>query len=433
MLNKDFLTLEQVAQTLNVTRQTVSKYIQKKELNAVKINKSYRVASKDFELFVARNSSLHAPELPYQRNTRNCYLDYQGKLPEERILGEKPSGIIRPLDIVHKQAYNQFIFGDNLHVLKCLLPQLSGKVDLIYIDPPFGTGQDFANLESDVAYSDTLVNSEFLEFLRKRLILLRELLSPQGSIYLHIDKKIGHYVKIVMDEVFGYRNFINDITRIKCNPKNFARNAYGNYSDMILFYAKERDKNIWNDIKEEMSDEKLQQLFPKVHAKHGRYTTNPLHAPGRTLDGNMEKECKGLKPPKGRLWRYSGEELSRLDKLGLIEWSGTGNPRKIIFAKEHKGMKTQDMWQFKDKGLSYVDYPTQKNHDLLKRIILNSSNEDSLVLDCFSGSGSTLRAASRLGRQWIGMDNSTQSLNVIRKVFKKEKIKCNYYEFSPKN
>jgi adenine-specific DNA-methyltransferase len=261
--------------------------------------------------------------------------------------------------------------------------------------------------------------------------LLRELLSENGSIYLHIDKKIGHYVKIVMDEVFGYENFINDITRIKCNPKNFARNAYGNYSDMILFYAKNRDLNIWNEIKEQITKEEEEEMFPKIHPKHGRYTTHPIHAPGITIDGDTGKEWAGLLPPKGRHWRYSREELTRLDMLGLIEWSDNGNPRKMVFANEHKGKKIQDVWQFKDKGLSYVDYPTQKNHDLLKRIILNSSNENSIVLDCFAGSGSTLYVANKLNRKWIGVDNSNHSFNVVKEVFEKEGIGCNYFEYVP--
>jgi len=425
----NFLTVDEVAQTLKVTRQTVAKYIQKKELNAVKINKSYRVSYFDFENFLSSNSVVSEPEAIYFKKSRNCVLDYQGKSEEKEILASRHLGTIKPIEINHNGDFNKFIFGDNFYVLKNLLSEFRGKIDLIYIDPPYGTGQDFSNLDNDYAYSDKLLHGDFLEFLRKRLFLLRELLSENGSIYLHIDKKIGHYVKIVMDEVFGYNNFINDITRIKCNPKNFARNAYGNYSDIVLFYAKERDKNIWNEIKEELTKEEEDVFFPKIHPKYGRYTTNPLHAPGETIDGDTGKEWNGLMPPKGRHWRYSREELTRLDMQGLIEWSENGNPRKIIFAKEHKGKKVQDVWEFKDKGLSYVDYPTQKNHDMLRRIILNSSNEHSVVLDCFAGSGSTLFVANELKRKWIGIDNSTQSLSVVKSNFKKEKIKCNFFEY----
>lgn len=428
-MENNFLTVDDVAKTLKVTRQTVSKYIQKKELNAVKINKSYRVSYQEFEHFLSSNSMVSEPETIYLKKSRNCFLDFEGKSNEIEILNYKPLGFLKPINDENQNLFNKMIFGDNYYVLKSLLPKFKNKVDLIYIDPPFGTGLNFSTIENDLAYSDKLVNSEFLEFLRKRLFLLREFMSENGSIYLHIDKKIGHYVKIIMDEVFGYENFINDITRIKCNPKNFSRNAYGNYSDMILFYAKNRDKNIWNEIKESLTKEEEIENFPKKHPVYGRYTTNPIHAPGITIDGDTGKEWKGILPPKGRHWRYSREELTRLDDLGLIEWSENGNPRKMVFVNEHKGKKVQDVWAFKDKGLSYVDYPTQKNHDLLKRIILNSSNKDSIVMDCFAGSGSTLLVANQLKRNWIGIDNSNQSFEVIKTTFKKEKIKCNFYEY----
>lgn len=428
-MDTQFLTVEEVAKTLKVTRQTVSKYIQNNELNAIKINKNYRISSNDFYNFLSENALVSEPQIEYKKQTRNCYLDYYKKSSESDILNSNFNGYFKRINEQEEITENKFIFGDNLYVLKSLIPIYKSKIDLIYIDPPFGTGQNFSNISEEHAYSDKLVNSEFLEFLRKRLFLLRELLSENGSIYLHIDKKIGHYVKIIMDEVFGYDNFINDITRIKCNPKNFSRNAYGNYSDMILFYAKNRDKNIWNEVKEPLTKEEEIENFPKVHEIYGRYTTNPIHAPGVTLDGDTGKEWMGIKPPKGRHWRYSREELTRLNDLGLIEWSENGNPRKMVFANNHKGKKIQDVWIFKDKGLSYVDYPTQKNHDLLKRIIINSSNKDSIVLDAFAGSGSTLFVANTLKRRWIGIDNSTQSFTTIKNNFERDKIKCNYFEY----
>ncbi len=425
---RNFLTIDDIAETLGITRQTVSKYIREKELNAVKINKSYRVPFRDFELFLSRNATISEVKVDFRRS-RNCQLDYAGRTDESEILSGYSAGVLQEVDIQHDQPWNQFIFGDNYLILKKLLPDLKEKVDLVYIDPPFGTGQDFINRDNDLAYSDSLVNQEFLEFMRKRLYLMRECLSPRGSIYLHIDKKIGHYVKVIMDEVFGYDNFINDITRIKCNPKNFARNAYGNYSDMILFYARNRDENIFAGIRQPLSEREVEKLFPKKHPKQGRYTTNPLHAPGETVDGDTGKPWKGLNPPKGRHWRYSRKVLTDLDRDGLVEWSDTGNPRKIVFARDHKGKKIQDVWEFKDKGLSYVSYPTQKNHEMLRQIILNSSVANSLVMDCFAGSGGTLQMAHRLGRRWIGMDNSLKSLDAVKKAFAKAGISCNYYNF----
>jgi len=429
MSQSGFLTVEEVAQNLKVTRQTVSKYIKTKELNAIKMNKSYRIAFNDFENFISNNSITGEPQISYLKKSKNCILDYPNKSDEFEIRHSHTKGTIKLVEEQHNFKDNKFIFGDNLLVLKSLLDTHFGKIDLIYIDPPFATGRDFNTINDDKAYSDKLIDSEFLEFIRKRLILLKDLLSENGSIYLHIDKKIGHYVKIVMDEIFGYNNFINDITRIKCNPKNFSRNAYGNYSDMVLFYAKNRDKNIWNEVKEKMFEGKRKELFPKKHSKLGYYTTNPIHAPGKTIDGDTGKEWKGLLPPKGRHWRYRRQVLTELDNKGLIEWSSTGNPRKIVLASEHKGFKVQDIWEFKDKGLSYVDYPTQKNFDFLERIIRNSSNEQSIVLDCFAGSGSTLKVAQKLNRKWIGVDNSTHSYNVIKELFNKNSIKCNFYEY----
>ncbi|WP_295649864.1 DNA methyltransferase [uncultured Mucilaginibacter sp.] len=422
------LTIDEVAQTLKITRQTLSKLINNKDIVAIKINKSYRIPSEALENFFKRNSSKQDLSHTYLKETRGCTLTYPDKDAEEEILNTAANAALKQVVNAHNELYNAVYFGDNLEVTRALLPELKGKVDLIYIDPPFATGRDFNSIDQNHAYSDKLLNGEFLEFIRKRLIILRELLSDKGSIYLHIDKKIGHYVKIIMDEVFGFDNFINDITRIKCNPKNFARNAYGNYSDMILFYAKQRDQNIWNDVKDDFTNKKRDELFAKTHPVHGQYTTHPLHAPGVTLDGDTGKEWNGMLPPPGRHWRYSREELTRLNESGFIEWSDKGNPRKIVLAKEHKGIKIQDVWEFKDKGLSFVDYPTQKNHDLLKRIILNSSNPGSLVLDCFAGSGSTLYIANELVRKWVGIDNSPASLAVIKANFAKNDIKCNFFE-----
>lgn len=426
----DFYTIEEIAQNLKVTRQTVSKYITDKDLNAIKINSRYRITPEDFKLFLEKKYVVNEPSSNYIRRTKNCSLVYENKKDEFEILFSPIEGNIIRLDNSEITTENKFIFGDNLPILKKLLETHRGRIDLIYIDPPFGTGLDFNTIDDETAYSDKVVDSEFLEFLRTRLFVLKELLSDKGSIYLHIDKKIGHYVKIVMDEVFGFKNFINDITRIKCNPKNFSRNAYGNFSDVILYYAKNRDQQIWNEVKEVMSNKKKDSLFPKKHPKLGYYTTHPIHAPGKTIDGDTGMEWKGILPPKGRHWRYSREVLDELDKNGMIEWSSTGNPRKIVLAEEHKGFKLQDVWEFKDKGLSLVDYPTQKNSSMLERIILNSSNPDSIILDCFAGSGSTLRAATKYDRTWIGIDKSKHSFDLIKKFQSTGDINCIFFEYA---
>ncbi|HNJ59901.1 MAG TPA: site-specific DNA-methyltransferase, partial [Chitinophagales bacterium] len=262
----------------------------------------------------------------------------------------------------------------------------------------------------NVAYSDTLKGFDFIEFIRERLVLLKMLLSDKGSIYLHIDYKIGHYVKIIMDEIFGIENFRNDITRVKCNPKNFARKGYGNIKDMILFYSKS-DNLIWNEPKTPYTDEDKIKLFQKTEKDGRRYTTIPLHAPGETQNGKTSQAFKGILPPKGRHWRSDVAILEQWDNDGLIEWSNNGNPRKKIYFDEQEGKRMQDIWEFKDP--QYPVYPTEKNADLLDIIVKTSSNEDSIILDCFAGSGTTLKSAQTNGRKWIGIDQSEEAIKVI--------------------
>jgi adenine-specific DNA-methyltransferase len=241
------------------------------------------------------------------------------------------------------------------------------------------------------------------------------LLSPTGSIYLHIDYKIGHYVKVVMDEIFGPENFRNDITRIKCNPKNFERKGYGNIKDLILFYSKS-DSLIWNEPKTNYTNEDKLKLFPKKDKEGRHYTTIPLHAPGETKNGKSSMPFKGIYPPKGRHWRTDVKTLEEWNLAGIIEWSSTGNPRKKIFFDEQEGKRIQDIWEFKDP--QYPVFPTEKNQDMLNTIIKTSSHENSYVLDCFCGSGTTLKAAQLNGRNWIGIDESEEAIKATIKKIK---------------
>lgn len=332
---------------------------------------------------------------------------------------------------LHKQEqaaenawHNRIYVNDNLEVLRVLQddPTIKGQVRLVYIDPPFGTGQSFTvspnrnatisrPSNGHVAYNDNLIGKDYLQFLRHRLELLAHLLADDGSIYVHIDCKIGHYVKVMMDEIFHPSHFRSDITRIKSNPKNFHRNGYANFKDMILFYTK-GDSFVWNTPREPFLEEELQRLFPKVDAEGRRYTTTPLHAPGETQSGPTGREWNGMKPPSGRHWRCAPSVLTKLDEENRIEWSSTGNPRKKIYADEasRAGKLLQDVWVFKDPP--YPRYPTEKNLDMLRVIIGASSNPDDIVLDCFCGSGGTLVVAQEMGRRWIGVDNSKLAIRV---------------------
>lgn len=315
-----------------------------------------------------------------------------------------------------KNKYGLFIKDDNFIAMSRLLDEYQGKIDLVYIDPPYNTKSIFyydnkktstisSSKNVDIAYKDNMAFKDYLEFVRERLILIHKLLSPKGTLYLHIDIKVGHYVKIILDEIFGANNFINDITRVKSNPKNFSRNAYGNEKDVIYVYSKMEKNNIFNNVLNPISKEKIEKKFSKIDKNGKRYTTVPCHAPGETKNGVTGMKWKDIFPPKGRHWRYSPEELEKLDKDNRIEWSKNGVPRIIKYADEHNGEKIQDIWKdFKDPQCP--DYPTQKNLDMLELIIKQSSNENSVIMDCFAGSSSFLEIGLKNNRFVIGIDNS---------------------------
>ncbi len=321
---------------------------------------------------------------------------------------------------------NRLIHAENLSALRALAadPQIAGHVALAYLDPPFATDRQYragrsrtatvsSSRSDSLAYSDRLRSGAYLEFLRQRLRLVRELLADNGSLYVHMGPQMSHYVKVLLDEMFGAEHFLNEIARVKCNPKNFRRAAFGNVKDSLLFYTK-TGRHIWNEAREPMTEEDIARLFPRWDDQGRRYTTTPLHAPGETQNGPTGAVWKGLRPPSGRHWRYRPTELTRLDRQGLIEWSSSGNPRKKIYADDviRAGRKRQDIWIFKDPP--YPSYPTEKNLRLLETIILCSSNPDDLVVDCFAGSGTTLVAAERYGRRWIGIDASAIAIRKAR-------------------
>ncbi len=314
-----------------------------------------------------------------------------------------------------------FHAGDNLDGL-ARLAELGLQVDLVYIDPPFATNNEFlmdanrANTVSasgQLAYADTLPVDDYLEQLLQRMIAIRSVMSGNGSIYVHIDVKMEHYARFLMDQVFGIRNFRNSITRIKCNPKNFNRYSYGNIKDTILFYSASPYRIKWNPQEEPLTDDDAESRYPLVDREGRRYATTPLHAPGITRNGATGGPWRGMPPPPGRHWRYPPEKLEELDSAGLIAWSSTGNPRKIIYADQSAGKLPQDVWLFKDPQRPV--YPTQKNAAMLERIILTSSEPGDTVLDCYAGSGTTLLEAARLGRRFIGMDEAPAAQRISGK------------------
>ena len=327
--------------------------------------------------------------------------------------------ILSDAPMVPELSDNLLFFGDNIEGLR-RLSSMGILVDLVYIDPPYGTSNQFLidedransiSASGTLAYSDGIQGDEYLNELSIRLDAIRRIMTERASIYVHIDVKMEHRVRMVMDAVFGGKNFRNSITRIKCNPKNFDRYSYGNIKDTILFYSQSPDMLTWNPQLEPLNREQMNKLYPQIDSNGRRFTTSPLHAPGTTANGPTGRPWKGMSPPRGRHWRYTPDKLDELESLGLIRWSSTGNPRKIRYADEADGMLPQDVWLYKDPQSPV--YPTQKNAEMLRRIINTSSNPGDVVLDSYAGSGATLLEAGLLGRRFIGMDNSPAARNVI--------------------
>ncbi|MFB2769797.1 site-specific DNA-methyltransferase [Pelatocladus sp. BLCC-F211] len=344
-------------------------------------------------------------------------LEYEDKATRDEILAIAPAKLAHVLSVegLHK---NRLFYGENLRVLRTLLDDdnVAGKVSLVYIDPPYATGSGFTSRKQDHAYHDLIEGAEYLEFLRRRLILIKELLADDGSIYVHLDENMAFTVKIIMDEVFGCKNFRNWITRKKCNPKNYTHKQYGNIADYIMFYTKS-NKYIWNQPFEAWTEETSKKEYQYVEEGTGRlYKKVPIHAPG-VRNGATGQPWRGILPPPGKHWQYSPETLDEMDARGEIYWSPTGNPRRKVYLDNSKGIPIQDIWlDCKDahnQNIKVTGYPTEKNLAILERIVKASSNKGDLVLDAFAGSGTTAAAAENLGRQWIAIDNSYLAIATI--------------------
>jgi adenine-specific DNA-methyltransferase len=351
-------------------------------------------------------------------------LDYDGKKTEREILQNPGAKCCRLWPEHPNHESNHLYFGDNLPVLAALANDASvrGKVRLVYIDPPYATRSVFQSRNQTDAYMDLLEGAHYLEFLRERLIFLRELLADDGSIYVHLDENMAFHAKVLMDEIFGRANFRNWITRKKCNPKNYTRKTYGNVADYILFYSK-TENYVWHRPVESWSEEKANKEYQYVEAETGRrYKKVPVHAPG-IRNGETGQLWRGMKPPPGKHWQYPPRILDEMDARGEIYWSPTGNPRRKIYLDESNGVAVQDIWlDYRDahnQNIAVSGYPTEKNSALLTRIIEASSNKADLVLDCFSGSGTTLNVASHLGRHWIGVDNGREAIAATLRRFGK--------------
>ncbi len=357
-------------------------------------------------------------------------LVYDGKLKREEVLAqtlaapwqlEREFCKVRP----HGDGWrNLLVWGDNLLALRELLTDQQGpdrfgtrgKIKLIYIDPPFATRQDFMK-DKEKAYRDKVLGAQFIEFLRRRLILLREVLSDDGSIYVHLDTKKGHYLKAVLDEIFGEDNFQNEIIWQRTNSHN-ETGQFGRVHDSIFFYTR-GESHIWHPKRVSFSAVQLKRY--KRDEKGRLYTTQDLC--GERRNSNSGKfEWRGTMPPPTRGWGYKVEQLEQWWTEGRIAKKKDGTPRMdglIVYLDKTEGQAPQSIWtdvgRVANTSSERVDYPTQKSEALLERIIEASSDPDDIVLDCFSGSGTTVAVAEKLGRRWIAMDCGKLSMYTTQK------------------
>ena len=331
---------------------------------------------------------------------------------------------------------NRLIWGDNAHVLASLADELAGKVDLIYIDPPFDSRQDYkvriavgdgtadeslAKIQSvieDKAYRDTwgAGTESYLQMLYTRFLLLRELLSDQGSIFVHLAPNVSHQARVLLDEVFGIENFRAEIVWKRVTAHSDTKD-FGTVHDSILCFSKSQD-HIWNPVFRAHDESYIASHYSYVDDTGRRYQLGDLSSPNPRP--NLTYEWKGHSPPAYG-WRYSKERMAELDAQGRIHYpADTGRrPRLKRYLDESSGQPIGDVWDdifpVNSQATERLGYDTQKPEALLKRIIESSSDPGSIVLDCFAGSGTTAAVAEQLGRRWVSIDIGRFAIHTTRK------------------
>lgn len=356
---------------------------------------------------------------------------------------------------------NTLFYGDNLPIVREYVPDES--VDLIYLDPPFNSNRNYNVLFKDergvdseaqiVAFADTwhwgttaeaeydalittsaLAVSDMLQSLRgfigtnqmmaylvmmtARLVELHRVLKPTGSLYLHCDPTASHYLKIILDTIFGAQNYRTEISWRRSTAHNDAkqgRKQYGNIRDIVFFYTKS-DMWTWNWLYTQYDDQYITNFYKYVEPEtNRRYALDNLTGPGGGAKGNPSYEVFGVT----RYWRYSKEKMSQLLAEGRIIQSSPGAvPRYKRYLDEMLGVPLQNDWDdikpIQSKSNELLGYPTQKPLALLERIIQASSNEGDVVLDPFAGCGTTIAAAQKLNRRWIGIDITHLSIALLK-------------------
>ena len=343
-----------------------------------------------------------------------------------------------------KDGPNLLFHGDNKEILSTLLVQgFRGKIDLIYIDPPFASGADYVrkvklrgkkeDLEAEghsviekTQYADIWANDNYLQFMYERLILMRELLSNKGSLYLHCDWHKNYYLRILLDEVFGNDNFHNEIIwQRSSSGKTISRN-FSRDTDTIFWFSKS-DNYTLNSVFKPLSSTTKAMYTRDDEDGRGKYRLYPLQktaSPGpETTYDYIDNNGKTWKcPEKG--WRMKYEKLKALENENRLYLGGNTLQEKAYWnERQNEGKLANNLWDdipnLQGTTTEILNYPTQKPEILLERIIKASSNEGDIVLDCFVGSGTTAAVAEKLGRRWIAADINKGAIQTTIKRLQK--------------
>lgn len=341
-----------------------------------------------------------------------------------------------------KSWTNKLIWGDNKLILSSLRAgplrqqiEDAGGLKLIYIDPPFDVGADFSmdieiggetfhkepNLLEQIAYRDTWGRGadSFISMIYERLILMRDVLADDGSIYVHCDWRVNSYMRLALDEVFGKSNYVSEIVWKRTSSHNDPK-KHGNIHDTLFYYSK-TGKRIWNQQFQPHDPEYIKNVYVYNDAR-GRYRLDNLTAPGISK-GETGQDWRGVNPSKvGRHWRRLPSELEKLLADGRIQLKSDGKPSLNgwkQYLSDVEGMPLLTIWADISNvaGISSekLGYPTQKPSAIMERILKTSSNEGDLVADFFCGSGTTGAVAEKLGRKWIATDLGKFAIHTTRK------------------
>ncbi len=336
---------------------------------------------------------------------------------------------------------NRLIYGDNLLAMAALLvggaesPSLRGEIDLIYIDPPFDSKADYRSkiiladesieqlptaLEQ-FAYSDTWANgtASYLASIVPRLYLMKELLSSEGNIFVHLDWHVSHYVKIVMDTIFGRENFKNDIVWKRKGGSANPSNQFGIVTDNILFYSKSEESYFSPSYSLDNEEAKIyiKERFRNEFGER-KYMLAPIERNAALgVRPNLKYEYKGYTPQYG--WMMSKAKLEQFDYENKLHWNSKGKPNRRVFLDEYKGQPTENLWSdiyvINPMARERVNYDTQKPEALLTRVIETACRPGGTIADFYSGSGTTAAVAEKLGFKWVVSDLGKPACMVARK------------------